>query len=56
MADLADVEENGLCWDLLLVVVQGIVKDLQCLQSPMHMIMKLIQEVQTVNCKSSCSQ
>ena len=34
--DLVDVEENGLCWDLLPVVVQGVVKDLQYLQSPMH--------------------
>ena len=36
LADLVDVEENGLCWDLLPAVVQDTAQDLQCLQSPIH--------------------
>ena len=36
LADWADVEEKGHWWNFLLAVVNGAVKDLQCLQSPMH--------------------
>ena len=33
LADQVDVEEKGLWWNFLLAVVQGIIKDLQCLRS-----------------------
>ena len=34
LTDLPEVEEKGLCWHLLLAVVNGFVEDLQCLQRP----------------------
>ena len=36
LGDLADIEENGPCWDLPSAMVKDIVEDFQSLQSPMR--------------------